>query len=71
MSATALLKKVMRPNDSQITQAMNGNLCRCGTYTRIHAAIKQASHVITAPQSKKTPVDAKAKEDAKTKGGAK
>ena len=43
MSATALLHKTPRPNDQQIKDAMSGNICRCGTYTRIHAAIKHAS----------------------------
>ena len=43
MSATALLKKTPRPNDQQIKDAMSGNICRCGTYTRIHAAIMMAS----------------------------
>ena len=43
MSATALLKKVKRPSDAQIDQAMAGNVCRCGTYQRIRAAIKDAA----------------------------
>ena len=43
MSATALLRKTPKPNDQQIKDAMSGNICRCGTYTRIHAAIKHAS----------------------------
>ncbi len=43
MSATALLKKKPAPTDKDIDEAMSGNLCRCGTYTRIRAAIKQAS----------------------------
>ena len=43
MSASALLKKNPSPNDEEINQAMNGNICRCGTYTRIRAAIKTAS----------------------------
>ena len=42
-SATALLKKNPRPTDQQVREAMSGNICRCGTYTRINAAIKQAS----------------------------
>lgn len=41
MSATALLKQNPSPNDADIDQAMKGNLCRCGTYPRIRAAIKQ------------------------------
>ncbi len=43
MSATALLKQQPKPSDADIDKAMNGNLCRCGTYTRIRAAIKQAA----------------------------
>jgi aerobic-type carbon monoxide dehydrogenase small subunit (CoxS/CutS family) len=43
MTATALLKKNPNPTDEQIEQAMNGNICRCGTYTRIKAAIKTAA----------------------------
>ncbi|HEY4316192.1 MAG TPA: (2Fe-2S)-binding protein [Herbaspirillum sp.] len=43
MSATALLRKTPHPSDQQIKDAMSGNICRCGTYTRIHAAIKDAS----------------------------
>ena len=43
MSATALLKKTRRPTDAQIDQAMAGNVCRCGTYARIRAAIKDAA----------------------------
>ena len=43
MQAAALLKSNGRPSDAQIEEAMSGNICRCGTYTRIKAAIKQAS----------------------------
>jgi isoquinoline 1-oxidoreductase alpha subunit len=43
MSATALLKTTPHPTDDEIDAAMSGNICRCGTYTRIRAAIKQAS----------------------------
>ena len=42
MSASALLKKIPRPSDADIDQAMSGNICRCGTYPRIRAAIHQA-----------------------------
>ncbi|MEM6724266.1 MAG: (2Fe-2S)-binding protein [Bacteroidota bacterium] len=45
MSAVALLEKNPDPSDQQIDAAMNGNLCRCGTYTRIKAAIKAAAIV--------------------------
>ncbi|WP_405198397.1 (2Fe-2S)-binding protein [Christiangramia sp. LLG6405-1] len=44
MSATALLNRNPNPKDSEIENAMNGNICRCGTYTRIKAAIKTASN---------------------------
>ena len=43
MSAAALLKRTPNPTDAQIDEAMDGNICRCGTYTRIRAAIKQAA----------------------------
>lgn len=43
MSAAALLAQVPAPDDAQINAAMAGNLCRCGTYARIRAAIKQAA----------------------------
>ena len=43
MSATALLQKTPRPTDADIDGAMSGNLCRCGTYTRIRSAIKVAA----------------------------
>lgn len=43
MSATALLRDNHAPSDEQILDAMNGNVCRCGTYPRIVAAIKRAS----------------------------
>jgi len=43
MSATALLQKNRNPTDQQILRAMEGNICRCGTYTRIFQAIKKAA----------------------------
>ena len=43
MSASALLKSNANPSDSEIDTAMNGNICRCGTYTRIKKAIKIAA----------------------------
>jgi len=45
MSATALLKTKPEPSDADIDAAMTGNICRCGTYPRIRAAIKQAAAV--------------------------
>jgi isoquinoline 1-oxidoreductase subunit alpha len=47
MSATALLAKTGKPSDADIDAAMAGNVCRCGTYTRIRAAIKQAAGLPT------------------------
>ena len=44
MSAAALLKANPKPSDEEIEAAMNGNICRCGTYTRIKAAIKTAAN---------------------------
>ena len=46
MSAASLLAKNPKPTDEEITSAMNGNICRCGTYTRIKAAIKTASQTL-------------------------
>lgn len=43
MTAAALLKENANPSDDEIESAMNGNLCRCGTYTRIKAAVKTAT----------------------------
>jgi isoquinoline 1-oxidoreductase alpha subunit len=43
MSATALLNSTPHPEDSHIDAAMAGNICRCGTYVRIRAAIKHAA----------------------------
>jgi isoquinoline 1-oxidoreductase alpha subunit len=43
MNAAALLAKVKRPTDAEIDAAMNGNVCRCGTYNRIRVAIKAAA----------------------------
>ena len=43
MNASALLNSNPNPTDNDIDSAMKGNICRCGTYTRIHAAIKTAA----------------------------
>jgi isoquinoline 1-oxidoreductase alpha subunit len=45
MSATALLQQTPKPTDADIDDAMSGNICRCGTYVRIRAAIHQAAEV--------------------------
>jgi isoquinoline 1-oxidoreductase alpha subunit len=53
MSAAALLAQTPKPDDAQIAAAMDGNICRCGTYQRIRAAIKDAAGLppvqVTAP----------------------
>lgn len=45
MSAAALLKKSPHPSDSEIDAALDGNLCRCGTYLRIRAGIHRAAEL--------------------------
>jgi isoquinoline 1-oxidoreductase alpha subunit len=45
MAATALLEKTPNPTDDDIDTALQGHICRCGTYTRIRAAIKRAAEV--------------------------
>lgn len=47
MSAVALLEANPNPTDEDIDNAMSGNLCRCGTYPRIRAAIKRAANTTT------------------------
>jgi isoquinoline 1-oxidoreductase subunit alpha len=46
MVATALLKSNKNPSDSQIDEAMAGNICRCGTYQRIRVAVKDAAKAV-------------------------
>ena len=46
MQAAALLRQTPKPTDEQITDAMSGNICRCGTYLRIRAAIKSAAETM-------------------------
>jgi aerobic-type carbon monoxide dehydrogenase small subunit (CoxS/CutS family) len=45
MTASALLAKTKHPTDTEIDNAMTGNICRCGTYPRIKAAIKRAAEI--------------------------
>jgi isoquinoline 1-oxidoreductase alpha subunit len=45
MSAAALLSKIPSPSDTDIDQALSGNICRCGTYPRIRAAVKRAAEL--------------------------
>ncbi|HRI20064.1 MAG TPA: (2Fe-2S)-binding protein [Panacibacter sp.] len=52
MAATALLKKNASPTDSDIDSAMQGYICRCGTYPRIRAAIKTASEMMSKASTK-------------------
>lgn len=49
MSASALLAKTPRPTDRDIDSAMNGNLCRCGTYLQIRKAIHRAAALSSKP----------------------
>ena len=53
MSAAALLSRTPRPSDKEIDTAMNGNLCRCGTYLRIRQAIHKAAEMTNT--SRQTP----------------
>jgi aerobic-type carbon monoxide dehydrogenase small subunit (CoxS/CutS family) len=51
MSAVALLKNNPQPTDEEIKTAMNGNLCRCGTYDRIQKGIKNAAMALQSGTS--------------------
>ena len=53
MSAAALLTKTPKPTDQDINSAMNGNLCRCGTYVRIRQAVHKAAEIGTTSRLKK------------------
>jgi isoquinoline 1-oxidoreductase alpha subunit len=55
MSASALLAKKPHPSDAEIVSAMNGNLCRCATYLRIHAGVKRAAELAAAPPVRTSP----------------
>jgi isoquinoline 1-oxidoreductase alpha subunit len=48
MSAAALLAKKRNPSDADIDAAMNGNICRCGTYLRIRQAIHRAAAIASS-----------------------
>jgi isoquinoline 1-oxidoreductase alpha subunit len=48
MSAVALLASNAKPSDQDIDAAMSGNVCRCGTYNQIRAAIKEAAATLSA-----------------------
>lgn len=60
MSACALLTKSPNPSDAEIDREMNGNLCRCGTYLRIRAAIHKAAELKATGPSKASQAGAKA-----------
>jgi len=45
MSASALIAQKPKPSDADIDQAMNGNICRCGTYIRIRQAVHRAAAI--------------------------
>ena len=53
MAAAALLAKIPAPTDSDIDQAMSGNICRCGTYPRIREAIKQAARKLASAEKER------------------
>ena len=52
MSAAALLAKTSKPTDKDIDSAMNGNLCRCGTYLRIRQAVHKAAELATSASAR-------------------
>ena len=59
MSAVALLSANAKPTDADIDAAMDGNICRCGTYQRVRAAIKDAATMpVTAPAAAPAPAKA-------------
>ena len=49
MAAAALLKTTPKPDQAELEAAMNGNLCRCGTYPRIRTAIRRAAEILATP----------------------
>jgi isoquinoline 1-oxidoreductase alpha subunit len=51
MTAAALLARTPKPTEAQINTAMNGNLCRCGTYLRVREAIQRAANMTAQPIS--------------------
>ncbi|MGO9260995.1 MAG: (2Fe-2S)-binding protein [Bryobacteraceae bacterium] len=55
MSAAALLAKTPKPTDKDIDSAMNGNLCRCGTYLRIRAAVHKAAKLAGSRPARTAP----------------
>ena len=57
MQAASLLSSNPNPSDEEIVQNMSGNICRCGTYPRIHKAIKSAAKSMTVSTSGKSGVN--------------
>lgn len=53
IKAAELLSKNPKPDDGQIRSAMNGHLCRCGTYPTIQRAIRRASEMMSAPEARR------------------
>jgi aerobic-type carbon monoxide dehydrogenase small subunit (CoxS/CutS family) len=75
MSAVSLLAKNAKPSDSEIDDAMKGNICRCGTYQRIREAVHRAAALHTAATAPSRTDGRDAAEDARderavTVGGA-
>jgi len=63
MSAVALLQRTAKPTDADIDQAMNGNICRCGTYLRIRQAVHRAASIgATNTTSQPAPVGPRGEE---------
>lgn len=52
MTAAALLARTPNPTDQEIATAMNGNICRCGTYTRIRQAVRRAAEMSARPSAR-------------------
>ena len=73
MAACALLAKTPKPNDAEIDEALKGNLCRCGTYLRIRAAVHKAAELTPAKTANKQAANAPSKASTviSAKGGKK
>jgi aerobic-type carbon monoxide dehydrogenase small subunit (CoxS/CutS family) len=63
IQAADLLSKNPQPSDAQIREAMNGHLCRCGSYPRVIKAIQRASQAMTAAHEERAPAEALLAED--------
>jgi isoquinoline 1-oxidoreductase subunit alpha len=59
MSASALIAQKPKPTDAEIDQAMNGNICRCGTYVRIRQAVHRAAALAASSTTTQAPAAAK------------